>query len=110
MSSNFGQDPEGAFGSVNAIDDDPGTEWSSQSDGNQAWIEIELPTQIEITGFGFWTRSMGDTGQIFKVRMPTGTGEVIGEFDIPSAGNTGARQIRIYGQKTKNYLSKGGRL
>ncbi|MGM0421253.1 MAG: discoidin domain-containing protein [Bacillota bacterium] len=126
VSSNFGQDPEGAFGSVNAIDNDPGTEWSSQGEGNQAWIEIELPTEIEITGFGFWTRTMGETGQIFKVRMLTGTGEVIGEFDIPSAdqlynfqvspvtastvrfevvessgGNTGARQIKVYGRKVE---------
>ena len=122
VSSNWGGDPSGAFGAKNAIDDDPGTEWSSQGEGNEAWIEIKLPEKIEISAIGFWTRTMGDTGQISKIRAITGTGKLLGEFQIPSAdelhvyqvprsttgkvrfevlessgGNTGAREIKVFG-------------
>ena len=122
VSSNFGNDIAGSFGALNAIDGDPGTEWSSQGEGDDAWIEIELAERIEITGFGFWSRTMGDTGEIRKLRLLDGDGEVIGEFEIPDAerlynfeltpvqvqnlrfevlestgGNTGTREIRIYG-------------
>lgn len=124
MSSNFGNDIAGSFGALNAIDGDPGTEWSSQAEGDNAWIEIELAEEIEVTGFGFWSRTMGDTGEIRKLRVLDGAGELLGEFEIPDAeklynfsltpvqvqelrfevvastgGNTGAREIRIYGNK-----------
>ncbi len=124
VSSNWGGDPSGTFGAKNAIDGDPGTEWSSQDEGNNAWIEIELPERIKITAIGFWTRTMGSTGQISKIRVTTGEGKVIGDFPIPSAtelhdysvtptsadqirfevlessgGNTGAREIKVYGTK-----------
>ena len=123
VSSNFGNDIAGSFGALNVIDGDPGTEWSSQGEGDNAWIEIELAETIEVTGFGFWSRTMGDTGEIRKLRVLDETGEVLGEFEIPDAeklynftlvpvqarrlrfevidstgGNTGAREIRIYGE------------
>ncbi len=123
VSSNFGNDIAGSFGALNVIDGDPGTEWSSQGEGDNAWIEIELAETIEVTGFGFWSRTMGDTGEIRKLRVLDKTGEVLGEFEIPDAeklynftftpvqsrglrfeviestgGNTGAREIRIYGE------------
>jgi len=122
VSSNWGGGPSGAFGAKNAIDGDPGTEWSSQGEGNEAWIEIKLPGKIEISAIGFWTRTMGETGQISKLRAITGTGKLLGEFQVPSAdelhvyqvsqftadkvrfevlessgGNTGAREIKIFG-------------
>jgi len=122
VSSNFGNDIAGSFGALNAIDGDPGTEWSSQGEGDNAWIEIELAEEIEVTGFGFWSRTMGDTGEIRKLRLLNGAGEVLGEFEIPDAeklynftlspvqaqklrfevvdstgGNTGARVINVYG-------------
>jgi hypothetical protein len=122
VSSNWGGDPSGTFGAKNAIDGDPGTEWSSQGEGNEAWIEIKLPGKIEISAIGFWTRTMGDTGQISKIRAITGTGKLLGEFQVPSAdelhvyqvphstadivrfevlessgGNTGAREIKVFG-------------
>ncbi|MFN2364158.1 MAG: discoidin domain-containing protein [Halarsenatibacteraceae bacterium] len=122
VSSNFGNDIAGSFGALNAIDGDPGTEWSSQGEGDNAWIEIELAEKIKVTGFGFWSRTMGDTGEITKLRVLDGAGEVLGEFEIPDAeklynfsltpvqaqklrfevvestgGNTGARVIRVYG-------------
>jgi len=33
---------DSAFGMDNAIDGQPNTEWSSNGDGDDAWIEIEL--------------------------------------------------------------------
>jgi hypothetical protein len=42
VSSNFGNDISGPFGALNAIDGDLGTEWSSQGEGDEAWIEIKL--------------------------------------------------------------------
>ena len=35
------------------IDGDPGTQWSSNGDGNDAWIEIDLATETRVTGVGF---------------------------------------------------------
>ncbi|MGM0413722.1 MAG: hypothetical protein ACQEQP_00920, partial [Bacillota bacterium] len=76
-----------------------------------------------VTGFGFWSRTMGDTGEIRVIRVLDASGEILGEFEIPDAeqlynfslnpvqseslrfevvtstgGNTGAREIRIYGK------------
>lgn len=124
VSSNWGSDPSGPFGASNAIDGDPGSEWSSQGEGNDAWIEVKLPDRIKITAIGFWTRTMGNTGQVSKIRVLTGKGKLLGEFSIPSAnevyrfqtethttdlvrfevlkssgGNTGAREIKVYGSK-----------
>ncbi|MBS3766376.1 discoidin domain-containing protein, partial [Candidatus Bipolaricaulota bacterium] len=122
VSSIWGGDPDGSFGAKNAIDGEPGTEWSSQGEGNEAWIEIKLSKLSRVVGFGFWTRTMGETGQISRLRVLTGDGRVIGEYEIPSAdtmytfkvpeveaevirfevidssgGNTGAREIKIFG-------------
>lgn len=122
VSSIWGGDPEGSFGAKNAIDGKPGTEWSSQGEGNEAWIEVKLSERSRVVSFGFWTRTMGETGQISQLRVLTGDGRVIGEYEIPSAdkthtfevpeveaevirfevldssgGNTGAREIKIFG-------------
>ncbi|TDO73391.1 F5/8 type C domain-containing protein [Halanaerobium saccharolyticum] len=123
VSSNFGNDISGSFGALNTIDGDPGTEWSSQGEGDEAWIEIKLKEKMKINGFGFWSRTMGDTGEIRVLKVLTGDGENLGTFTIPDAeklynfsfpsttaeklrfevvestgGNTGARTIRIYGE------------
>jgi hypothetical protein len=122
VSSIWGGEPEGSFGAKNAIDGEPGTEWSSQGEGNDAWIEVKLSERSRVVGFGFWTRTMGETGQISQLRVLTGDGRVIGEYEIPSAdkihtfevpeveaevirfevldssgGNTGVREIKIFG-------------
>ena len=41
VSSNYGSTfMDSAFGANNALDGNPSTEWSSQGDGDGAWIEI----------------------------------------------------------------------
>ena len=123
VSSNYGNGPnDSAFGANNAIDNDPSTEWSSDGDGDNAWIEIELPTEIHVTSIGFWTRTMGNSAQIFSFRVITDRGEVHGPFELAGAGsiyyfdtdltakrlrfetvstsggNTGVVEIEVYGE------------
>ena len=125
-SSNFGgADQSEPWGGSKAIDGDPGTQWSSNGDGNDAWIEIELPTETKITGLGLWSRTMGSSAQISSFRIVSGAGEVRGPFEVKDAasvqyfetditarrvrfeviessgGNTGAVEIEIYGSPSR---------
>ena len=122
-SSIFGAgDNDSAWGANNAIDGDPGTQWSTDGDGNDASIEIELATKTHVTSLGFWTRSMGDSAQVFSFRAVTDRGEIFGPFDLDdsaaihyydtditakrlrfeavatSGGNTGVLEIEVYGE------------
>ncbi len=123
VSSNFGGGAEdSSFGALNAIDGNPGTEWSSDGDGDDAWIEIELAENILVTRVGFWTRTMGSSAQIESFQIVTDSGETFGPFELSdvadlhyfdvdflakvlrfevvqsSGGNTGAVEIEIYGE------------
>jgi hypothetical protein len=123
VSSNWGGGAnDSAFGADNAIDGQPHTEWSSNGDGDDAWIEIELAKTYNVHTIGFWTRTMSDgTAQIFRFTVTTDRGETFGPFDLPDAtrihtfpvqftarklrfdavetnsGNTGAVEIEVYG-------------
>jgi len=122
VSSNYsGSANDSAWGANNAIDGDLGTEWSSNGDGDDAWIEIELVQDYDVSAIGFWTRTMSnDTAQIFRFTVTTDQGETFGPFDLPDAdqlyvfpvqftartlrfdavetntGNTGAVEIEVY--------------
>lgn len=119
-SSTFGSGA--TWGPENAIDDDPRTEWSSATDGNAAFIEIELASTTAIRAVGLWTRTMGATAQIIEFRVVTGDGVVLGPFTLPDAnqlyrfeveaqarvvrfevvdssgGNTGAVEVAVFGE------------
>ena len=82
-SSTFGS--SATWGPENAIDDDPRTEWSSATDGNAAFIEIELASTTAIRAVGLWTRTMGSTAQIIEFRVVTEDGVVLGPFTLPDA-------------------------
>ena len=123
VSSNWGGGAnDSAFGADNAIDGQKNTEWSSNGDGDDAWIEIELAQTYEVHTIGFWTRTMSDgTAQLFRFSITTDQGETFGPFDLPDAmriytfpvqftartlrfdavetsgGNTGAVEIEVYG-------------
>jgi len=122
VSSNWqGSGLDGSFGANNAIDGDPSTEWSSDGDGDDAWIEIQLDDEYTLVGVGFWTRTMTSSAQISRFRVLTDDGTELGTFELPDAkdlyqfeipatttdtlrfevvessgGNTGARSIEIY--------------
>ncbi len=123
VSSNFGGgDNNSNFGANHAFDGDPSTQWSSNSDGNKAWVEIELAVQSHITGIGFWTRTMGSSAQIRSFQVIADGGKVYGPFKLSDAdaahyfttdfsahklrfeavdtsgGNTGAVEIEVYGR------------
>lgn len=123
VSSNFGGGGnDSTFGANKAFDGDPNTEWSSDGDGDDAWIEIEYESDVRVTAIGFWTRTMGSSAQIFAFRVVTDRGETIGPFTLEDAngayyfetdfnarrlrfemvdtsgGNTGAVEIELYGE------------
>ena len=123
VSSNYQDRPnDSAFGANNALDGDPATEWSSNGDGDEAWIEIELPEEMQVRTIGFWTRTMGESAQVFSVRVVTDRDEIYGPFELgdaasvyyfdtdftaqrlrfeavdTSSGNTGAIEIEVYGE------------
>jgi len=123
VSSNYGGGAnDSAWGANNALDGQPGTAWSSNGDGDAAWIEIELAQTHDVSTIGFWTRTMSNgTAQIFRFTVTTDQGETFGPFDLPDAdrvyafpveftartlrfdavetntGNTGAVEIEVYG-------------
>jgi len=123
VSSNFGGGGnDSAFGAANALDGNPATEWSSASDGDAAWIDVELAAMTNVTSVGFWTRTMGDTAQVRSFQVTTGQGETYGPFTVDDAttiyrfdtqftaqrlrfelldtsgGNTGALEIEVCGE------------
>ena len=123
VSSNFGGGAnDSAFGAANALDGDPATEWSSAADGDEAWIDVELPFLTNVTSVGFWTRTMGDSAQVNSFQVTTDQGETYGPFTVDDAttiyrfdtsftakrlrfelldtsgGNTGALEIEVYGE------------
>lgn len=86
VSSNYGGgDNTGAFGANNAIDGDPATEWSSNGDGDKAWIEIELAKPSRLSAIGFWTRTMGSSAQIHKFEVMADGKVRFGPFTLPAA-------------------------
>ena len=123
VSSNYGGGANASsWGANNVIDGQPSTAWSSNGDGDDAWIEIELARTYDVHTIGFWTRTMSnDTAQIFRFTVTTDEGETFGPFDLPDAdrlytfpveftaralrfdavetntGNTGAVEIEVYG-------------
>lgn len=125
VSSNYASGvDDSAFGANNAIDGDPGTQWSSDGDGDDAWIELELAAETRVSAVGFWTRTMGTSAEIKTFRIVTDRGETVGPFEIRDAsrvfyfdtaftasrlrfevsdstgGNTGAVEIEVYGEPT----------
>ena len=126
VSSNYGSPSmDSSFGANNVLDGNSSTQWSSQGDGNGAWIEIELAQYSHVTSLGFWTRTMGTSAQIASFRVITDRGEVFGPFDLADAssvhyfhveitakklrfetvdssgGNTGAVEIEVYGRPVR---------
>lgn len=121
VSSNWGGgDADSSFGANKAIDGNSATEWSSDGQGNDAWIEIELAQAYDLEMVGFWTRTMGNSAQIHSFKVVTDDGTQLGPYDLPDAatayyfdvqvttkrlrfevesssgGNTGAIEIEAY--------------
>ena len=87
VSSNFGGAAnDEQWGANSAIDGNRGTAWSSNGDGNDAFIEVALAQPARLHAVEVWTRSMSDgTAQIFAFTLTTDTGEVLGPFTLEDA-------------------------
>jgi hypothetical protein len=87
VSSNFGGAADGEpWGAISAIDGNRGTAWSSDGDGNDAFIEIEFMQRAEIAAIEVWSRSMSDgTAQILAFSLTTDDGEVYFPFELSTA-------------------------
>jgi hypothetical protein len=88
VSSNFGGAAnDRPWGADSALDGNRGTAWSSNGDGNGAFIQIEMAQPAQVYAVEVWTRSMSDgTAQILAFTLTTDNGEVLGPFALEDAG------------------------
>ncbi len=110
-----------AFSASNAIDGDLSTEWSTNGDGDDAFIVLKFADLMLIEGVGFRTREMTDgtsitlsytvtvdgkttygpfeAGPGLAVSLVDFTGMEL-RFDIETStgGNTGAIEVEVYGE------------
>ncbi|MEM1413269.1 MAG: discoidin domain-containing protein [Myxococcota bacterium] len=123
VSSNFGGAAnDQTWGIDNAFDGMMSTEWSSYSDGDDAFVTVAFAGAYEIRRFGFRSRKMTDgTSIVRSVRLVFPDGTVMGPFETPdpdeyyefpitptttdrvtleavetTGGNTGAKEIRFF--------------
>ena len=128
VSSNWGDgDNDSSFGVHNAFDGSMSSEWSTASDGDNAYVELNLGQSRTLQHFGFRSRKMLDeTSIVTRVRLliVDDGNRVLGPFDTPnpderyvfalepavmtqhvrmeavetSGGNTGAKEIQLYAE------------
>lgn len=86
VSSNFGgMDNDSTWGIHNALDGDPGTEWATNGDGDDAFVMLDLGQSRTITQVKFQSRRMTDGSSIitqFRLRWSSGM-MTRGPFDAP---------------------------
>ena len=85
VSSNFsGANNNETWGANSAIDGSNSTAWSSNDDGNNAFIEIALSESKQIETVEIFSRSMTDgTAKILTFTITTDSGEVL-PFTLPN--------------------------
>lgn len=74
-----------AWQAENAIDGDPLTEWSSNGDGDDAFITVELRDETQLTAVGLWSRTMVSSAEIVQFKVVTDRGETLGPFTLDGA-------------------------
>jgi hypothetical protein len=125
VSSNFGGAANHeTWGADHAVDGLQATEWATDGDGDDAWVELDFGSQRRLLRFEFRSRRMDDGSSIItSVQLVFDGSTVVGPFDTPSpdvlygfdlqppvsartvrieavtttGGNTGAREIRLLG-------------
>lgn len=88
VSSNFGGAAnDERWGAQSAIDGNRGTAWSSDGDGSEAFLEIELARPIQLSAVEVWSRSMSDgTAQVLAFTLTTDRGQTLGPFRLDDPG------------------------
>jgi hypothetical protein len=84
VSSNWGNaENDGSWGANSALDEQRGTEWSSNGDGNNAYIHVQFVERSRVYAVEVWTRSMSDgTAIIESFTLTTDSGERLGPFHL----------------------------
>jgi hypothetical protein len=84
VSSNFGGvSNDKTWGANSAIDASSATAWSSNGDGNQAFIEITLAKAATIKTVEVWSRAMNDgSAKIRRFTVTVDSGQVFGPFTL----------------------------
>ncbi len=110
VSSNHGGESNSSqYGANNALDGDGTTEWSSNSDGNKAWIEIDLAKPFDITAIGLWTRTMGSSAQIVQFEVVADGRTRLGPFTLPDAAGTHYFPVKVTARRLRfNVLKSSG--
>jgi hypothetical protein len=87
VSSNFGGAAnDETWGANNAIDGNRASAWSSDGDGNEAFIEFQLAHAAHLHAVEVWSRTMSNnSAQIFSFSLTTVSGEVLGPFSLEGA-------------------------
>ncbi|NOT85887.1 MAG: hypothetical protein HOP02_14150 [Methylococcaceae bacterium] len=85
VSSNFGAvSNDKTWGANSAIDGSSATAWSSNGDGNNAAIEINLAKTTAISTVEVWSRAVSDgTAIIRSFTLTVDSGQVFGPFTLP---------------------------
>lgn len=124
VSSNWGGGTnDSIYGAEHAFDGKMASEWASDGDGDEAWVELEFGGLRRITGFAFRSRHTSDGRSIIRrVELAFDGDTERGPFDVPdptkrylfaieppveasrvrikavetTGGNTGAREIEFY--------------
>ena len=110
VSSNYGGEGiTSTYGANNAIDGEPATEWSSNGDGDKAWIEIELAREQRISAIGFWTRTMGSSAQIQQFEVVADGRTRLGPFTLRDPGGVHYFPVDVTARRLRfNVLKSSG--
>ena len=95
VSSEFNE----AFAASNAVDGDAATEWSSDGDGDEASITLDLGSPADVSGFAFLTRSMTDgTAQTETYTVTVDGSETLGPFTAGNPAQPQTSGVSVTGQ------------
>ena len=97
VSSEFSDD----FAAANAVDGDLSTEWSTQQDGDDGSITIDLGSPTDVTGVAFLTRSMADGSAITETFTVTIGEETFGPFPAGSPAQPRTAELTATGQELR---------
>lgn len=90
-----------SFAAENAVDGDLSTEWSSQEDGDDGAITIDLGSETTVTGVAFLTRSMADGSAVTETFTVTIGDETFGPFPAGSPAQARIAELNATGQELR---------
>ena len=97
MSSNYGGAPnDGSWGVNQALDGNERTAWSSDGDGDDAYLVLRLSEPARVVVVEVWTRTMSDgTAQINSFTLTGDDGVAHGPFELPDASRAYRFEVDI---------------